>query len=374
LGKEGAIKRRVLHVYQDFFPKRGGIEDHILTLAQAPSDRHEHIVLVAAGDPVARREIVNGVTVIRAATYGRYYTPFCPSMPRWIKRLHPDIVHLHHPCPMAYVACLLARPSALLVLGHHNDIVKPRTLLKLYLPLQQAVMRRASTVLVGTQNYLDTSPHLVPFRAKCRIVPYGIPLHQFTPSAGTESQAARIRRAHPGPIILFVGRLCYYKGLDVAIDAMQDVDGTLLIVGRGPLADDVRQRIENLCLTHKVVLVGSVDDASLVAHYRACDLTILPSTCRSEAFGLVMLQAHACARPVICSDLPGLSTVNVDHRTGLLVPPGDADGLASAINRLLHAPALRRRMGRAGRRQVEQLYSADRMVRRIEEVYDSLAG
>jgi glycosyltransferase involved in cell wall biosynthesis len=374
LGKEGAMKRRVLHVYQDFFPKRGGIEDHILTLAQAPSDRHEHIVLVAADGPVTRRETVNGVTVIRAATYGRYYTPFCPSMPRWIKRLRPDIVHLHHPCPMAYVACLSARLSAPVVLGHHNDIVNPRALLKLYLPLQQAMMRRAGAVLVGTQDYLDTSPHLVPFRTKCRIVPYGIPLRQFTPNAGTESLAARIRRAHPGPIVLFVGRLCYYKGLDVAIDAMQNVNGTLLIVGHGPLVDDVSQSIETLGLEYKVVLVGPVDDATLVAYYRACDLTILPSIYRSEAFGLVMLQAHACARPVICSDLPGLSTVNVDHRTGLLVPPGDVSGLASAINRLLHAPALRRRMGRAGRRQVEQLYGADRMARRIEEVYDSLAG
>ncbi len=368
------MKRRVLHVYQDFFPKRGGIEDHILTLAQAPSDRHEHIVLVAADGPVTRRETVNGVMVIRAATYGRYYTPFCPSMPRWIKRLRPDIVHLHHPCPMAYVACLSARLSAPVVLGHHNDIVKPRALLKLYLPLQQAMMRRAGAVLVGTQDYLDTSPHLVPFRTKCRIVPYGIPLRQFTPNAGTESLAARIRRAHPGPIVLFVGRLCYYKGLDVAIDAMQNVNGTLLIVGHGPLVDDVSQSIETLGLEYKVVLVGPVDDATLVAYYRACDLTILPSIYRSEAFGLVMLQAHACARPVICSDLPGLSTVNVDHRTGLLVPPGDVSGLASAINRLLHAPALRRRMGRAGRRQVEQLYGADRMARRIEEVYDSLAG
>ena len=316
------MKQRVLHVYQDFFPKRGGIEDHILTLAQAPSERHEHIVLVAADGPGTRRETENGVTVIRAATYGRYYTPFCPSMPRWIRRLQSDIVHLHHPCPMAYAACLSAQPSAPVVLGHHNDIVKPRALLSLYLPLQKAMMRRANTVLVGTQDYLDTSPHLVPFRAKCRIVPYGIPLHQFTPSARTEHRAARIRRAYPGPIVLFVGRLCYYKGLDVAIDAMQNVNGTLLIVGYGPLLDDVNQRIEALSLAHKVVIVGSVDDATLVAYYRASDLIILPSTYRSEAFGLVMLQAHACARPVICSDLPGLSTVNVNHRTGLLVPPG----------------------------------------------------
>ncbi len=367
------MKRRVLHIYQDFFPKRGGIEDHILTLARTASDTYEHVVLVSAPGPFTRRETIFSIPVVRAAAYGRYCTPFCPGMPRWIRRLRPDIVHLHHPCPMAYTACLLARPAAPIVLGHHNDIVKPRALLQLYLPWQRAMMHRASAILVGTRSYLDTSPHLAAFRAKCHVVPYGIPIKQFTPGAGAESLAARIRNAYPGPIVLFVGRLCYYKGLDVAIAAMQNVNATLLIVGRGPLAPKVRRQVQDLDLQRKVNLIGPVDDDTLVAHYRACDLAILPSTYRSEAFGLVILQAQACARPVICSDLPGLSTVNVDGHTGLLVRPGDAVALAGAINRLLQSPTLRRRMGQAGRRQVEQRYTATRMVQRIENVYESIA-
>lgn len=368
------MKRRVLHVYQDFYPKRGGIEDHILTLARAPSASYEHVVLTAASGPTTYRETVHGVPVIRAATLGRYYSPLCLSMPRWIRRLSPDLVHLHHPCPMAYTTILLAQPSIPFLVTHHNDIVRPRTLLRLYLPLQQAVLRRARVILTGTRDYADASPHLGPFRSKCQVVPYGIPLEQFTPTAGTDAPARAIREAHPGPIVLFVGRLCYYKGLDVAIDAMQDVRATLLVVGRGPLEQDIRRRIRSLDLAHRVILAGYVDDATLVAHFRACDLAILPSTHRSEAFGLVMLQAQACSRPVICSNLPGLSTVNVNHKTGLLVRPGDAWALAGAINRLLHAPDLRSRMGQAGRHQVEELYTASRMVRRIEEVYDRVAA
>jgi rhamnosyl/mannosyltransferase len=368
------LKQRVLHVYQDFYPKRGGIEDHILTLAGAPSAKYEHSVLTAATGPLTRHETVRAIPVIRAGSYGRYYSPLCPGIPRWIKRLSPDIVHLHHPCPMAYFAYLLARPRAPAIVAHHNDIVRPQSLLGLYLPIQNAVLRRVKAILAGTQDYVDASPHLRPFQAKCRVIPYGIPLEQFSPTTVTNTLASAIRSKHPGPIVLFVGRLCYYKGLDIAIAAMRDVNASLLIVGRGPLERDIRRRIRALGLERRVTLSGSVDDTALVAHIQASDLTILPSTHRSEAFGLVMLQAQAGSRPVVCSDLPGLSTVNIDRQTGLLVPPGDSSALAEAINRLLSAPSLRRRMGRAGRRQVEQRYTAARMVNQIEGVYDAITN
>jgi rhamnosyl/mannosyltransferase len=294
-------------------------------------------------------------------------------MPRWIRRLSPDIVHLHHPCPMAFAACLLARLPAPVVVGYHNDVVKPRSLIRFFAPLQNAVLRRASAILVGTEDYRDTSPHLAPFLSKCSVVPYGIPLPPLSLTPEVEKQAGHIRSAHSGSLLLFVGRLCYYKGLEVAIKAMAEVDGTLLIVGTGPLEQALRGRIRDLSLTDKVVLVGPVDDSALAAHLHCCDLLVLPSTYRSEAFGLVMLQAHACARPVICSDLPGLSTVNPDRKTGLLVPAGDASALAEAIRVLLGDTALRERMGQHARRRVEALYSVDLMRQRIERVYDQLA-
>ena len=368
------MKRLVLHVYQDFYPKRGGIEDHILTLAGAPSDAYHHAVLVAASGPVTRRESVKGIPVVRAGSWMRYYTPLCPSMVGWLRRLSPDIIHLHHPCPMAFAACLLAGMPAPVVVGYHNDVVKPRPLIRVYGPLQNAILRRAGAILVGTEAYRDSSPHLAPFREQCRVVPYGIPLTPLARTPDIDLQVDRIRAAHPGPIVLFVGRLCYYKGLDVAIEAMTEVSATLLIVGSGPLKPGLRKQIGDRGLTGKVVLVGSVDDAALAGYLHACDLLVLPSTYRSEAFGLVMLQAHACGRPVICSDLPGLSTVNVDGQTGLLVPPGDAGGLAQAIRTLLEDPRLRRRMGQAARNQVERLYTSEMMTQRIEKVYGRLAA
>ena len=368
------MKRLVLHVYQDFYPKRGGIEDHILTLARYPSEQYRHAALVAASEPVTRQDQVGNVQVVRAATWGRYYTPFCPTMASWIRRLSPDIVHVHHPSPMAFAACLLARPAVPVVIGYHNDVVKPRALIRFYGPVQDAVLRRADAILVGTQAYLDTSPFLAPYRAKCRIVPYGIPLEQFAADSEAQARADQLRARYRGSLVLFVGRLTYYKGLSVAIEAMRRVKATLLIVGTGVLEADLRRQIRGLRLEEKVVMLGPVDDAALNACYRACDVCVLPSTHRSEAFGLVMLQAQACARPVVCSDLPGLSTVNVPGHTGLVVPPGDPEALAEAITRLLDDPGLRGRMGQAGRDQVERFFTAETMIRRLEEVYGTLAA
>jgi rhamnosyl/mannosyltransferase len=275
---------------------------------------------------------------------------------------------------MAFVAYLLARPAAPVVVGYHNDIVKQRFWLKFYRPVQQAVLQQAKVILVGTQSYLEASPYLPPFRDKCRVVPYGIPVDRLAPTRTTAAQVTAIRARYGGPLVLFVGRLCYYKGLEVAVTAMREVDATLLIVGQGPLLSGLRRQIRSLKLLHKVMLVGPVDEAALAAYYHACDLLILPSTYPSEAFGLVMLQAQACAKPVVCSDLPGLSTVNPHGQTGLLVPPGNPGALAGAINHLLGNFALRRQLGQAGREQVKKYYTSQLMTQRIEEIYDRLGS
>lgn len=366
-------QRLVVHLYRDFYPKRGGIEDHILTLAQTPSSRYRHLVLTAANGPLTQRTIVQGVPVIRVGNLGRAYASFCPTMTAWLYDLQPALAHLHHPCPTAFLARLLYRRPLPTVIGYHNDIVKPRALLKIYSHFQAMVLRQADAILAGTQDYLDSSPFLAPVRAKCHVAPYGIALPSAPDLADADQKAATIRQQHPGPLVLLVGRLCYYKGIEVAIAAMQKVAATLLVVGVGPLHQQLQQQITRQQVAHKVVLVGGVDDALRTAYYRACDLALLPSTYRSEAFGLVMLQAQACARPVICSDLPGLTTVDRHGQTGLVTPVGDADALAQAINRLLADPALRAQMGTTGRQQVETTYRVDLMVERIEAIYDRVS-
>jgi glycosyltransferase involved in cell wall biosynthesis len=366
-----ATSIKVLHVYQDFYPKRGGIEDHILTLCRASSADIHNTVLTSNHSRRTVRDIVEGVSVIRVGSWGRYYTPFCPTMPLQLRQIPGDVIHIHLPCPMAIMAYLLARPKAALVIGYHNDIVQQRTLLKIYRPFLQAALRRAKRILVGTTDYLHTSPMLANFRDKCTVVSYGIEPESFDLTPSTSARTLVLRKIYPGPIVLFVGRICYYKGLEYLIPAMREVAATLLIVGVGPLERAMCKLVKQHGLTERVHLVGAVSDSELVAHYHASDVLVLPSTYRSEAFGLVQLQAQACRRPVISTDLPGVSTVNIHGFTGLVVPPRSSAALAEAINHLLSNRRLRQQMGIAGRRQVEEKYQAITMVERIRKVYEA---
>ena len=118
-------------------------------------------------------------------------------------------------------------------------------------------------------------------------------------------------------------------------------------------------------------MAGFVPDHELPAYYYASQMAVLPSTTRSEAFGLVQLQAQACSRPVIATDLPGVSTVTQHGKTGLIVPPRSSEAIVEAVSRLLRGRELREEMGAAGYRRVIDLYQAHLMAERIQEVYES---
>jgi rhamnosyl/mannosyltransferase len=241
----------------------------------------------------------------------------------------------------------------------------------MYRPFLQTILKRARRILVGTFDYLQTSPVLADFHNKCVVVPYGIEPDLFNLTQPVLAQTTTLRTTYLGPIVLFVGRICYYKGLEYLIPAMREVSATLLIVGVGPLDMTMRKLVEKHRLTERVHFIGAVTDTELIGYYHASDMLVLPSTYRSEAFGLVQLQAQACGRPVISTDLPGVSTVNVHGRTGLVVPPRSSAALAAAINQLLFNRHLRHQMGLAGRRQVEDKYHITTMIERMRKVYET---
>jgi rhamnosyl/mannosyltransferase len=176
-------------------------------------------------------------------------------------------------------------------------------------------------------------------------------------------------------VLLFVGWLRYYKGLDYLLDAMRHIDATLLVVGDGPMAEAWRELARNWGLQERVHFVGQVPDEELPAYYGAADLFVLPASHRSEAFGVVQLEAMAAGKPVVSTDLgTGTSFVNQDGMTGFVVAPRDAPALAGAINRLLEDPERRRSMGEAGRRRVLEHFTIGQMVDGVIGVYEEIDG
>jgi glycosyltransferase involved in cell wall biosynthesis len=261
------------------------------------------------------------------------------------------------------------------VMTYHSDIVRQQTMLALYAPVLRRVLDRVDRIIVGAPQMVEHSPFLLPHADKCRVVPFAIDTSRFSDTAVAVSRGAMLRTGHARPVVLFIGRLVYYKGVDVLLRAMVHVDADLVVIGRGPLEASLRECAATLGVARRVTWLPPVDDAELAAWYRACDVFCLPSVARSEAYGLVQLEAHLAGTPVISTDLPtGVPYVNQHELTGLVVPPGDARALAFALDSLLADDAGRARMGAFARERVMSEFTVDRMVTSTMDVYRESVG
>lgn len=360
---------RILHIYKAYHPVVGGIENHVRLLAEGQA-RAGHRVTVLVTSPSFRgeRQVLNGVEVIKAGRLVELAsTPLSLRLGWELARQRPDVAHVHAPYPPGELLQHLLGKSHATVLTYHSDVVRQVRLAKLYRPLMRRVLRRVDRILVSSPAALAWEA-LREHRARCVVVPLGIPLDRF---ANVDAQAVAWVRSEAGapPLLLFVGVFRYYKGLSYLLEAMQWVPATLLLVGGGPLETELRAQGERLGLADRVRFAGRVSDKDLPAYYHAADLFVLPSCERSEAYGLSQLEAMAAGLPVVGTELgTGTTFVNRHGETGLVVPPKDPRALADAINALLGDEALCRRLA-LGARQRAQALSAERMTAAVEDVY-----
>ncbi|MBN1401759.1 MAG: glycosyltransferase [Anaerolineae bacterium] len=364
---------RILHVYKNYAPIVGGIENHLKLLAERQAAAgHEVTVLVSNVRAKTAIETQNGVRVIKAARLAHLAsTPLGLALPLHLARQRPDIAHLHFPYPLGELAQHLLGRSRATVVTYHSDVVRQRVLLRFYRPLMEHILAAVDRIIVSTPNYLDSSEILGPLRNKCCVIPFGIDREPFLTSSRESAQTLRATWGD-GPVLLFVGVLRYYKGLQHLIQAMPRISARLVVVGEGPFGPALRQQVCDLGLSAKVVFAGRVSDAELPTYYRAADLFVLPASERSEAFGLVQVEAMSSGLPVVSTELgTGTSYVNQDGVSGLVVPPRDPPALAVAIMRLLSDDALRDRLA-CGALAHSAHFSAERMLAEIEAVYREL--
>ena len=366
----------VLQLGKYYPPFKGGIESHVQSLCEGLAPRCKLEVLAANTRPQTARERYRGVRITRVACAGQVLsTPLTPGMVSWLAQHNGhDIVHLHHPNPFAALAYLAVRPRGPLVVSYHSDIVRQRHLLHAYELLQQNLLRHADAILVSSPNYLESSTSLRPHRARCRIIPYGVNVPDYQETAERQHLADRLRRWFGPRVVLAVGRLVGYKGFDVLVSAMKDVDARLVLVGSGPMGDVLRRRTEALGIQDRVFFTGEVKTNYLKACYHACDVFVLPSIARNESFGIVQLEAMAAGKPVVSTGIDsGVPYVNKHGHTGTVVPPSDSKALAAAIQHLLDNPSEARALGRNGLARVREEFSLGAMVDRIWDVYRELA-
>jgi rhamnosyl/mannosyltransferase len=292
--------------------------------------------------------------------------PIAPGLLRHLRHVRADVTHLHVPYPVGELAWLLVGRSPMVV-TYHSDIVRQRLLGAFWAPGLRRVLAGAACVLATSPNYARSSPFLREVGDRLRIVPLGIDTRPF---ATVDRQGARSQYG-PGPMLVFLGRLRYYKGLDVLIDALVHLpDVRLLVAGEGPMETAWRQRAAERGVGARVTWLGHVPDGAVPGVLAAGDAYALPASARSEAFGIAVLEAMAAGLPVISTELDtGTSWVNQDGVTGRVVPPGDPLALAAAIRAILADESARQRMGEAARERVAQHFTAARMIAAVEEVY-----
>ncbi len=367
---------RVLHVGKFYPPVRGGMETVLAALCEGTAQRWQVRAVVAHESVRTTRERLNGVEVVRVGTLARALSvSLSPGLARelWCERV--ECVVLHEPNPPAGTLLALRRPAPKLIVWHHSDIVRPAWADATYGRLQRALYRRADCVIVAAPPMARSSRVALAAR-RIEVVPYGValdPLHAAT--APVNSPLAGVLARLPSPRVLFVGRLVYYKGLAVLLEAMAVGGAGLVIAGEGPLEGPLRARAAALGLASRVAFLTGLPDEAIRQLYRACDVFVLPSTERTEAFGLVQIEAMASGLPVVSTDLPtGVPWVNEHGVTGLVVPPSDAPALAGGLRRLLDDPALRAALGQAGRRRAIERFAQPRMVERFVEIVESVVG
>ncbi len=367
---------RVLHLYKDYFPILGGIENHIRALAEAQARMGLEVIVLVTSPTRKTVELLEGsVRVLKASRWLTVAsTPLSPAFFIHARRLFPqcDLVHLHHPYPPAEIAYLLSGGNTPAVLTYHSDIVRQRVSGRLYRPWLYRVLQRVARILVTSPVYLETSPHLRAFRDKCRVVPLGIDADRFRAVPHEAARAVRSSwcSAPYRPHALFVGRLRYYKGIDTLLHALARLPGVhATIVGSGPMERAWRALARDLELTDRVHFVGEVPDSELPLVYHAADLFVLPASARAEAFGTVLLEAMAAGLPVITTEI-GTGTTWVVGEAGWIVPPRDPIALAEAIQEILEQPEVARARGRQGQERVQREFTIEKMAQSVLKIYE----
>ncbi len=319
----------------------------------------------------------------RVPSMGQWlYTPMSPTFPyrlrKLIRQFKPEILQLHLPNPSAFWVLFSRACRAIPWVVHwHSDVVIPEkshTMEIVYRPYQQfekRLLRRAHKIIATSPNYRDFSPQLRPHLAKCEVIPLGIDPSRLLIASSEQTQFAEQCWQNPGLRLLVVGRLSHYKGHEVLLHALTHCEGMQLIcVGEGECRWDLLTNITTHGLQDRVKLLGFCDDGLTAALMATCDVLVLPSVARSEAFGMVLLEAMIWGKPVVASEIEGSGTAFVveQGQHGLTFPAGNAGALAQALQRL-QSSELRQQLGEQGRAALPRQFHIDAVVEQLRELY-----
>lgn len=368
-------KIKVLQINKLYFPDIGGIERTVQHIAENLKDDTEMSVLVCQPKGKGKKELINGVPVHRCRSLGILFS--MPVSFSFLLELRKeargkDILQFHAPFPLGDLGFFLSGFRGKVVLYWHSDVVKQKKLMIIYRPLMQLFLKRVDAIIVGADGVVNGSSYLGPFKNKCVTIPFAV--NKEIEKKGKQYLEKNIVNKSKYCRFLFVGRLVYYKGIDILLQAFTMVkNADLTVIGDGNLEGDLKRYVTEHNLSECVHFLGKVEEEQLRDAFSNCDVFVLPSVAKSEAFGLVQLEAMAYGKPVINTNLPsGVPEVSIHEVTGLTVEPGNVEELSNAMQWLVNHPEERHMMGIKARKRLESHYTLNAMSSKILELYNCL--
>lgn len=363
---------KVLEVNKAYYPHIGGIETLVKQYSQELGticDADVKTLVCRDGRGKTTREKLDGVKLTRAGSLGTYFScPLSLSFIRLFRKMarEADVVHIHVPFPLADAALLLSGFKGRVVVSWHSDVVKQKKLMTFYKPFMMKLLKRADCIITATKGHIDGSDYLPDFRRKCKIVPYGITPEDYLSVERSPILTNRLSDKK-NVKVFFTGRLVYYKGVDTLLKAFTMTENSeLFIAGTGEMEQELKAFAQRHNIEKKVHFLGFLPDNELKQAYADSDIFVLPSVAKSEAFGIVQLEAMVYGKPVINTKLPsGVPYVSVHGKTGLTVPPSDAKALAEAINTLAADEKMRENFGKAAAERVMTEFNEKNVIRKL---------
>ena len=359
-----------------FYPIKGGVEKVMYDLMIGLSAREIKCDMLCATPEKTKTKTLNPHAKLMCshAWLQAAGTMIAPSMIfklMGIKKEY-DIIHVHHPDPMACIVLFLSGYKGKVVLHWHSDIVRQKTLMRLYRPFQKWLIKRADLIVGTTPIYIRESQDLQKVQHKTTYLPIGVDEMLHDPIGAKRLQDIY----HNRKIVFSMGRLVHYKGYSNLVKAAQYLpdDYVVIIGGAGILMPELRSLTEELGLQDKVQLLGFVRENEVPSYYTACKLFCLPSVQKTEAFGIVQIEAMSSGKPVVATKIPGsgVAWVNENGVSGLNVTPGNPQEIAEAIQAIIEDEQTYQKFAEGARKRYETNFTQEKMIEKAIDIYNGV--
>lgn len=376
---------RVLQLSKFYKPYSGGLETVVADISEGISSTHEVTVLATDVQKQKKIDKLNNVNVIRSKEWFSFssvsFTPkYVFNYFKIVKEM--DVVHVHLPNPLANISVFLGwflsyKPKKIVV-HWHSDIIKQKKALKVYKYFQNWLLKKSDIIIVTSSNYLEHSEQLIGFKHKCKVIPIGVDNIEKNVKNDLVDKIRRKYLKNQGDILIFsLGRHIYYKGFEYLLEAMINLDNIKLIIGgSGPDTKKYKIYLDRHNLNDKVSFIGRIDADDLPSFYSAADIFCFPSTEKSEAFGVVQLEAMSVGTPVISTNIigSGVSWVNKDNVSGIICEPKCSMSLEKALSLLINNSSLRKKLSYGAKERYLSNFTIDKMNKEILDVYKNMSN